>query len=123
MSSTPPEVAAELIEILKDETAGMDDLGRRIVANRLAEVITPWLPTPARPEAADPRDSPMSDTEAKAHGQTQTMRFGKYEGRRIDDVPLDYLIWLADESRRLWKEMHRYLNSPRIKKERAQKGL
>jgi len=41
--NSPAEVAAELVAILNDEVKGMDDLGRRIVANRLAEVIQPFL--------------------------------------------------------------------------------
>lgn len=117
------ETAAELVALLESEITGMDDLGKRIIANRLAEVILPLMAAPVRQEPLLATTAPMSDVEAHAYGQTHIMRFGKFEGKRIDAVPLDYLIWLTDESRRLWKEMHRYLNSPRIKQERDQKGL
>ena len=120
---SPGEVASELAALVISEVSDMNDLGRRIVANRLGELISPWLPAPVRPEQGTAATVPMNDVEAKAYGQTATMRFGKYEGKRIDAVPLDYLIWLTDESRRLWREMHSYLNSPRIKLERDQKGL
>lgn len=38
--------------------------------------------------------------------------FGKYAGRRLDDIPPDYLGWLADEKRHELKQITDYLNHP-----------
>ena len=118
----PAEVANEIIEILNSEISGMDDLGQRIVANRLAEVIQPYLPIMLHSTAPEVKDIPMTDAEAKAYGQTK-LEFGKFANVRIDATPMSYLTWLCDESRSTWKRLHRYLNSSRIKHERDQAGL
>jgi hypothetical protein len=57
----------------------------------------------------------MSDEESKRFGN-QIIEFGKYRGKRYDDVPLDYWQWLADENNKI----QRYLRSQRIKKELAE---
>jgi hypothetical protein len=49
----------------------------------------------------------------------KTMEFGKYQGRSIDEVPLDYLEWLSDQSRTFAKELDAYLNSKRVLSERV----
>ena len=88
-------------------------ISERIIANRVrcalpAERLTTASITDSLP--------PMSDEQAKAYGKTQ-IQFGKYSGQEIDSVPLDYMIWLADQSRDTWRLLHSYLNSPRIKAE------
>jgi len=47
----------------------------------------------------------------------EKIEFGMHAGSHYDCVPLSYLVWLADQSRTLWRDLHRYLNSPRIKAE------
>ena len=55
---------------------------------------------------------PMTDGQAREFGK-QVIEFGQHRGRRYDDVPLDYLEWLADRG----VELHRYLLSRRIRGE------
>ncbi len=56
---------------------------------------------------------PMTDEESKQFGHT-LVSFGKHQGCHYDDVPLDYLEWLADRN----VEVLRYIKSRRIKKEK-----
>jgi len=111
---TPTNTAHELIELIKSEMDALDDVGKRIIANRLIKLLEPYQPIATYTPVAF--TEPFNDGEAKFYGG-QKMPFGKYTGARVDCVPLDYLIWLADESRKTWKGLHRYLNSPRIKQE------
>ena len=55
--------------------------------------------------------SAMTDKEAREFGQTM-MEFGQYEGQKFDDVPMDYLEWIAE--RKLIDQLRRYLKSKRI---------
>ena len=51
----------------------------------------------------------MTDEEAREFGTT-IVDFGQYQGRRMDDMPLDYLEWLTAAN----AKMQRYLRSRRI---------
>ena len=57
----------------------------------------------------------MSDDESKAFGRS-VVEFGKYRGRQVDEVPIEYWEWLADENLRV----QRYLRSRRIVEEREE---
>ena len=57
----------------------------------------------------------MTDQEARAFGQQETMPFGEFAGMRVDEVPLDRLLWYADQS--FTDDLRRYLESNRIKNE------
>ena len=54
----------------------------------------------------------MSDERAREYGH-RMVEFGKFRGKRYDDVPLDYLEWLADQG----AELLSYLKSRRIRDE------
>ncbi len=58
---------------------------------------------------------PMSDSEARTFGRT-VVNFGVHRDKCYDDVPLDYLEWLADRN----IEILRYIRSRRIKAEREE---
>ncbi len=61
----------------------------------------------------------MTDEEANRF-EHETMPFGRYKDVRIGQIDdLDYLEWLSDQSRFMWLKLHRYLNSPRVKRERT----
>ena len=60
---------------------------------------------------------PMSDKECRSF-EDEEMEFGQYAGKLIEDVPLDYLEWLADTETRHARQLTRYLQSKRIKQER-----
>jgi len=56
----------------------------------------------------------MSDNRSREFGRRMG-EFGKFRGKRYDDVPLDYLEWLADQG----TELLSYLKSRRVKAERV----
>ena len=58
--------------------------------------------------------TPMTDVEAKRFG-AEVLEWGKHKGTRIDEVPLEYLQWYADQP--FQKQLRRYLASPRIRAE------
>lgn len=114
MSENPATVGDALAELIQAELEGHAPIAQRIIANRVKAAIELWIP--ARAQA--PADLiPMTDQEALAFEQDR-MEFGKYSGRPVGDVPLDYLEWLADAGRKTWRQIHAYLNSPRVKRER-----
>lgn len=113
----PVEAARQLIELIVEEGQGQDIFGRRIIANRIIGALSGWQSESRKEIARDVSLEPMTDEEAKRFGK-ETMTFGKHCGKQIDSVDLDYLSWLADNSRQTWRNLHRYLNSPRIRIER-----
>jgi len=107
---TPGEVASELLELLELEFDKLDPVGQRIVANRLLERLAGWIP----PRRDEPPVTPMTPDEAKRF-EIETMQFGKHVGERFADIDPDYLAWLADASRDLWRKLHAYLRSDLVK--------
>lgn len=61
----------------------------------------------------DPR--PMTDDEASAF-EARRMPWGKYKGKQIDEVPLDYLQWVLDQPDTFKAEIERYLASEWVNK-------
>lgn len=57
---------------------------------------------------------PMTIQQAKVFGN-QLMPYGEFQGRRIDEVPLDRLQWYADQF--FVDDLRRYLESRQIQKE------
>lgn len=58
---------------------------------------------------------PLNNTRSVEFGDSP-IKFGKYAGRRVDDVPIEYLEFLA--GRRDWYiNLNRYLASERIRKQ------
>lgn len=61
--------------------------------------------------------TPMTDAEARGFGK-QRMTFGKHAGKRVDDVEMQYLEWLADsDGTKFSLNLLRYLKSERIRRE------
>ena len=100
--------AAEAIAVLVDEEA-------RLHKDRFAKELVRLLydlgflkqqsSTPARP---------MTDVESKRFGK-QLVPYRAFEGRRVDDVPLERLAWYADQT--FTDELRRYLKSDRVQRE------
>jgi uncharacterized protein (DUF3820 family) len=61
-------------------------------------------------------EASMTDDEARRFGK-QTITFGKFQGKPIDEVPIDYLEWYVD-SQQFAKDVAKYLQSQRIRSER-----
>jgi len=112
--ATPGKVADTLVSLLSEELAGMDDVGRRIVCNRLQSFMQAFVlgkPAETPPAAAPPLDVPaMTEAQAAAYGRTQ-WSFGKYSGQQVSQIPISYLTWLADSSLSTWKALRGYLKS------------
>jgi uncharacterized protein (DUF3820 family) len=123
--NTPTAKEIETVKVLWDlieqELAGADAqvlltlLGRRLHA-RPEMAAEGAKESPQRPATA-----PMTDPEARAFGQ-QVLSWGKHAGRTIDEVPLDYLVWLAGQEDEFRRELRRYLASPRIDAELRMTG-
>ena len=67
----------------------------------------------AKPIPPETELQPMSDWQASDFG-ARLMMFGKHAGTRIDQVPLEYLIWLAESPDEFRAELRRYLKSKRV---------
>ena len=66
-------------------------------------------------DGEEEKPNKMTDQEAKAFGQQETMPFGEFAGMKVDDVPLDRLLWYADQT--FTDDLRRYLESDRVKGE------
>ena len=65
----------------------------------------------------------MSDDEARKYGRCTTIQFGtKHKGKKLDDIPLEYLLWLDREGYHLAINLRRYLASDVIQKEIDKSG-
>jgi hypothetical protein len=112
----PGESAQLLLDMIVEESHGYDDMGRRIIANKLIRVLSGWLPQEKKDRAVEFQSlcaEPMTYAEAREVGR-QKMEFGKFAGTPIDEVDRDYLAWLADSSRATWIKLNRYLKSGRV---------
>ncbi len=111
--TTAGETADTLSKMVLDEIEGQaDEVSRQIVHSRVLRALTThYLYTP--PKSQTYRVEPMTDVQAKAFEDTP-MKYGKHVGKRIGDVPIDYLCYLADPNE--WtKDLKRYLASDRVK--------
>lgn len=118
------EIAQQLVELIQDETRRLDNDGRRIVANRIYDLLDEWyakvepkcvVSSKPRP---DPAEAPMSNAEAKAFEST-FCPFRAFEGVPYGDCPTDYLERIADMSREIWRNIWRYLRNAEVKRKRG----
>lgn len=72
------------------------------------------VPRPEPQTAQKPQ--PMNDVEARAFGDT-TIPFGKFRGHRIDEVDLEYLLWLSEQKDEFKESLRRYVRSERVQNE------
>lgn len=96
--------------------------GRKAFWEHMGELAKKYLEStePRQPDVGKDSDSAMNDAQARAFGAVQ-IRFGKYRGRQVDEVPLGYLAMLVDDNT-FKKQVRRYLASPRIRRELEQAG-
>lgn len=98
------KAAEDLIELATTEY-GRDERFWEVVRNH-AVAFAPMPPSP--PETI----APLSDEAARKFGRI-VLSFGLHRGKRYDEVPLDYLEWLADSR----TDLVRYIRSRRIQSE------
>lgn len=103
------QAAATIVSMAQEEAKRLSEKARLRFWECVADGAAHHLPTPNQ-------DEPMTDVEAARFGQ-ELIDFGRYEGRRIDDIPLDYLSWVCDTQGLFAKKTHRYLRSQRTKQE------
>jgi len=100
-------------ELLHDEaakhTASMEHFWRAVVDAIPSEYI---------PIVVQPKSKPMTTVEAATFAE-EILRFGKYTGCRVRDVPLDYLVWLEEQPDDFRKSLNRYLRHPSVMAEQA----
>lgn len=82
---------------------------------RLGQLVNTKLPNATTAPASDR----ITNAESREIGQLRIDRGNTHRGKKIDDAPLDYLEWAADNwSDSLGQKIRLYLESPRIKYER-----
>ena len=98
--------AAEAIIALAIDEYGHNDRFWSIIRDK---ALT-FAPLPERIEPV----RPMADDEARKFGRS-VVNFGIHRDKCYDDVPLEYLEWIADKN----LEVLQYIRSRRIKAERG----
>jgi len=87
---------------------------------RLLLLVEQVLPSDIRIPRIGPQvpqtPPPMSEDEAKAF-EKHSMPWGKYNGTKIADVPMDYLLYIDDQKDEFRDRLHRYLASDRVQRE------
>jgi len=101
------------VELLHDEaakhTASIEHFWRAVVDAIPSEYI---------PIVMQPKSKPMTTVEAATFAK-EILRFGKYTGCRVCEVPLDYLVWLEEQPDDFRKSLNRYLRNPNVMTEQA----
>jgi len=113
-SVTSEEIAANIARNLQDreyatEIAEMVGKQRGRFWECLKEICESRLPKPA---PAVERLPALTDTEASCF-ETCQMPYGKHVGERVEDVPVDYLLFLT-ECDEFSKSLKRYVKSKRF---------
>ena len=103
------EKAQEVLQLAEEEISKLGSKGKERFWECVREAADKHLPSVKAPE-------PMTDKECRRFGDEE-MKFGQYVGKRIDEVPLDYLEWLADTELRHSRALTRYLQAQRTRKE------
>lgn len=108
------EAAHTVAEFARLDSIGMSDGCRLRFWESLRDEIAKELPTPV---VSTPRQ--MSEDEIREFGRS-AMPFGVHCGKRIDNVPIEYLDWLLGDAAEFIRKVRQYLNSPRIQSEREE---
>lgn len=111
---TAGKSASEVFEFACHETTSLTKEISDHFWKRLGQMINEKLP---KATTAPPQET-IDDHRSRIIGKI-IMTVGIHKGKRIDDVPVDYLEWVADN----WDDprgdqVRQYLESPRIKSER-----
>jgi hypothetical protein len=107
------ELARECAELCVDSALEVIPEARAMFWQELLKII-PAAPAPVAPPSRAAIE-PFSDHQARCFGASK-MPFGKHQGQRIDEVPIDYLAMLA-EGNEWTQSLRRYLASERIQSE------
>lgn len=108
------ESAYQIAELARLETIPLSAVARSRFWESLRDEVAKEVPAPV---VVGPKQ--MNDAELREFGRS-TMPFGVHLGKRIDNVPIEYLDWLLGNAAEFLVNVRQYLNSPRIKAEREQ---
>ena len=92
-----------------------DDGARRIYFEQLLHEVASRCPE-EMPKPTAPGVVPMTDAEATEF-VLRSMPFGIHVGKRVGDVPLEYLAWLADQPCDFEREVKRFIKNPTIQRQ------
>lgn len=109
------ETAQEVAQLARLETIAMSAQARARFWEQLQFEVAKELPQ--APVAAAPKQ--MTDAEIREFGRS-IMPFGVHLGKRIDNVPIEYLDWLLGNAAEFLVKVRQYFNSPQIQAEREQ---
>jgi len=99
--------AAEALVELATSEYGRDKRFWEVVRDHAIK-CAPLPPAPRNPSTIEP----LSDEDARRYGRGQ-ITFGQHAGMRFDDIPISYLVWLADRN----VQLVRYIRSRRVQSE------
>jgi len=106
--------AKDVFAFALNESHGLTDEGTKRYWTRLGQLVNEQL----RNATEAPAPDTITDDESRRIGKLVMIR-GKHEGETIDQTPMDYLEWVADNwTCTFGEQIRRYLDSPRIKSER-----
>lgn len=109
-------LADEVWEFSVSEGLGLSAERHAAYMQRLYERMRDALPEHLQPKKVVKADLvPMTRDELCKFGMHR-MEFGKWQGKMVDEVPLDYLLWL-DGQPDFRHELRRYLANPTIQRE------
>lgn len=103
-----PEQSMQLAVFVVDELAGLEGTELRVAANKVRRALNAIDPVEETPVGLKDFLAPMGKVEADDFG-SHVFDYGKFQGRRPDNVEYDDLAWLCDLRRKNWRELHRYL--------------
>lgn len=108
------ELAHSMASLLAEELEHLGPAGPAAFWEELAKLgLAP--PAPHAPRSAPHGVEPFTDHQARMWGRTK-MPFGRYAGRAVDEVPLEYLEKIA-EPNQFNRSLRRYLASRRVQAE------
>jgi len=102
------KAAEEMLDLIREEANNSPN------PTAFWQTIVAASPLPTKPTNNEIKK--LNGGESRAFG-CGLMKFGKYSGQRIDEIPLDYLQWLVTEQETFLKKLQGYLLSSRIKQE------
>ena len=115
------QLAVEMFCLVQDDANVLGPIGKLGFLESVVEIAKAAIAAlnpPEGPVIDGDTDKAMNDAQAKKFGG-QEINFGVHAGKRIDEVPIGYLLMLVDENE-FKKKLRRYLASPRIKAEMEQ---
>lgn len=92
-----------------------DEGARRIYFEQLLHEVGSRCPE-VLPKIETTTLGPMTDDEVNAFKYSR-MPFGKFAGKEVGEVPLEYLAWLADQPGDFKEMVRRFLKNPAVQRQ------